>query len=61
MCYIETYFNILLNLLFRINSEIKNLIDSWWDAYYVVDWIDLAQDGDQWMGLMNKVMNLWVP
>jgi hypothetical protein len=24
-------------------------------------WIDLAQNGDQWRGLVNTVMNLWVP
>jgi hypothetical protein len=26
-----------------------------------MDWIDLAQDRDQWMALVNTVMNLWVP
>jgi hypothetical protein len=26
-----------------------------------VDWIHLAQDGDQWQDLMNTVMNLRVP
>jgi hypothetical protein len=26
-----------------------------WDG---VDWIDLAQDRDQWKGLVNTVMNL---
>jgi hypothetical protein len=25
------------------------------------DWIALAQDRDQWMGLVKTVMNLWVP
>jgi hypothetical protein len=25
------------------------------------DWIDLAQDRNQWRTLVNKVMNLWVP
>jgi hypothetical protein len=29
-----------------------------WDG---VDWIDLAQDRDQWRALLNTVMNLWVP
>jgi hypothetical protein len=26
-----------------------------------MDWIDLAQDRDQWTALVNVVMNLWVP
>jgi hypothetical protein len=26
-----------------------------------MDWIDLAQDRDQWTALLNRVMNLWVP
>jgi hypothetical protein len=29
-----------------------------WDG---VDWIDLAQDRDQWRALVNTVMNLQVP
>jgi hypothetical protein len=29
-----------------------------WDG---TDWIDLAQDREQWRGLMNTVMNLQVP
>jgi hypothetical protein len=28
-----------------------------WDG---MDWIDLAQDRDQWRALVNTVMNLWV-
>jgi hypothetical protein len=26
-----------------------------------MDWIDLAKDMDQWRGVVNTVMNLWVP
>jgi hypothetical protein len=26
-----------------------------------IDWIDLAEDRDQWWALMNTVMNLRVP
>jgi hypothetical protein len=29
-----------------------------WDG---MDWIDLAQDSDQWRALVNKVMNLRDP
>jgi hypothetical protein len=29
-----------------------------WDG---MDWIDLAQDRDQWRALVNTVMILWVP
>jgi hypothetical protein len=34
-----------------------NLIDIGWDG---LDWINLAQDKDQWRALVNTVMNLWV-
>jgi hypothetical protein len=36
----------------------KDLIEIGWDR---VDWIDLAQDRDQWRALVNTVMNLRVP
>jgi hypothetical protein len=29
-----------------------------WDG---MDWIDLAQDRNQWRALVNAVMKLWVP
>jgi hypothetical protein len=35
-----------------------DLRETGWDG---VDWIDLAQDRDQWRALVNTVMNLWVP
>jgi hypothetical protein len=35
-----------------------NLRETGWDD---MDWIDLAQDRDQWKVLVNTVMNLRVP
>jgi hypothetical protein len=35
-----------------------DLRETGWDG---MDWIDLAQDRDQWRALVNKVMNLRVP
>jgi hypothetical protein len=29
-----------------------------WDG---MDWIDLAQDRDQWRALVNTIMKLWIP
>jgi hypothetical protein len=29
-----------------------------WDG---INWIELAQDRDQWRAVVNTVMNLWVP
>jgi hypothetical protein len=34
------------------------LRDIGWDG---MNWINLAQDRDQWRALVNTVMNLWVP
>jgi hypothetical protein len=43
----------------RCVDNIKmDLTEIGWDG---MDWIDLAQDRDQWRALMNAVMNLWVP
>jgi hypothetical protein len=39
----------------RIKMDIKEIV---WSG---MDWIDLAQDGDQWRALVNTVMNLRVP
>jgi hypothetical protein len=35
-----------------------DLREGGWDG---MDWIDLAQDRDQWKALLNTVMNLRVP
>jgi hypothetical protein len=35
-----------------------DLIEIGWDGN---DWIELAQDRDQWRALVTTVMNLWVP
>jgi hypothetical protein len=35
-----------------------NLRETGWDG---MDWVDLAQDRDQWRALVNTVMNLRIP
>jgi hypothetical protein len=57
--------------LFYYNTPIAELPISmckWWPIIFVLngiqdgmDWIDLAQDRDQWRALLNTVMNLWIP
>jgi hypothetical protein len=43
----------------RCVDNIKmDLSEIGWDG---LDWIDLAQDRDQWRALVNTVMNLRVP
>jgi hypothetical protein len=39
-------------------SYLSYLIEIGWDG---MDWINLAQDRDQWRALMNTAMNLRVP
>jgi hypothetical protein len=39
----------------NINIDLREI---GWDG---MDWIDLAQDRDQWRALVNTVMNLRVP
>jgi hypothetical protein len=36
----------------------RDLREIGWDG---VDWVDLAQDRDQWRALVNTAMNLRVP
>jgi hypothetical protein len=40
-----------------VNNIKMNLIEIGWDG---VDWIELAQDRDQWRALVNTVLNLRV-
>jgi hypothetical protein len=41
-----------------VNNIKMDLREIGWDGG---DWIDLAQDRDQWMALVKAVMNLRVP
>jgi hypothetical protein len=41
-----------------VDNIIIDLREIGWDG---VDWIDLAQDRDQWRALVNTVINLRVP
>jgi hypothetical protein len=41
--------------MYNIKMDLREI------GYDGVDWIELAQDRDQWRALMNMVMNLQVP
>jgi hypothetical protein len=41
-----------------VDNIIMDLREIGWDG---VDWIDVAQDMNQWRALVNTVMNLRVP
>jgi hypothetical protein len=41
-----------------VDNIIIDLREIGWDG---MDWIDLAQDRDQWRALVNTVLNLLVP
>jgi hypothetical protein len=42
----------------RLVDNIKmDLREIGWDG---MDWIDLAQDRNQWRALVNTILNLWV-
>jgi hypothetical protein len=42
----------------RVDNIEMDLRDTGWDG---VDWMDMAQDRDQWRALVNAVLNLRVP
>jgi hypothetical protein len=44
-----------VHLLITVTMDLREI---GWDG---VDWVDLAQDRDQWRALVNTVMNLRVP
>jgi hypothetical protein len=41
-----------------VDNITMDLRETGWDG---VDWIDMAQDMDQWRALVNTVLNLRVP
>jgi hypothetical protein len=41
-----------------VNNIKMDIREKGWDG---VDWINVAQDRNQWRALANTVMNLWVP
>jgi hypothetical protein len=66
ICYILLFFRIaiirdpfeLLIRLTKFHDIFMNVMPLAWGG---MDWIDLAQDRDQWGALVNTVMNFWVP
>jgi hypothetical protein len=41
-----------------VNNIKMDLKELGWDG---IDWIDVAQDRDQWRAIVNTVMNIRVP
>jgi hypothetical protein len=41
-----------------VDNITMDLLETEWGER---DWIDMAQDWDQWRTLVNVIMNLWVP
>jgi hypothetical protein len=57
--YLPLYFTKYTTYQRRWVDNIKmDLTEIGWDG---VDWIDMAQDRDQWRALVNTVLNLRVP
>jgi hypothetical protein len=60
----------LNNILFKKNNFVASRYTGLWTwtdsldlreiGWGVLDWIDLAQDRDQWRALVNTILNLWV-
>jgi hypothetical protein len=48
----------IFNLFWWVDNNKMDLREIGWDG---MDWIELAQDRDQWRSLVNTVMNLRVP
>jgi hypothetical protein len=51
----EIFFGKCIRVFFLACMDLREI---GWDG---MDWIDLAQDRDQWRALLNTVMNLRVP
>jgi hypothetical protein len=56
--YIRDVTSDYFHLLSLSDSLVMDLGEIGWDGR---DWIELAQDRDQWRALVNKVMDLRVP
>jgi hypothetical protein len=49
---------IYINIIRWVDNIKMDLREIGWDG---VDWMDMAQDRDQWRALVNTVLNLRVP
>jgi hypothetical protein len=61
LLFFTTWFRLVsvkIYLSYFIHNIKMDLGEIGWDGR---DWIELAQDRDQWRALANTVMNLWVP
>jgi hypothetical protein len=61
--YVSSCNNKLISILWRprrrwVDNIKTNLREIRWNG---IDWIDMAQDRDQWRALVNTVKNLRVP
>jgi hypothetical protein len=60
LVYVAGFDSFILQNLCRgwVENIKMDLREIEWDG---MDWIDLAQDRDQWRAIVNRVMKLWVP